>query len=156
MPNRPDLLEKPGVLRKVTQHVSLSDLPDKSDLSVARAWLVGALRNQDHGEGALALARLLREPLDQGLQRALAEEIELVARGRGHILKLKSRKHRMDPVRDLWIAVSIWSHLQVMRQKDASYTVDAAQDAVASENELGLETVRKAWQKWQRKLKLPV
>ena len=159
MPNRPDLVEKfaaPGALRKVTQYVSISDMPDKSDLSVARGWLVGALRNEDHRAGAMALARLLREPLDQGLQRALEEEIELVARGRGHILKLKSRKHRMDPVRDLWIAVSIWSHLQVMRQKDASYTVDAAQDAVASENELGLETVRKAWQKWQRKLKLPV
>jgi len=159
MPNRPDLVEKfaaPGALRKVTQHVSISDMPDKSDLSVARAWLVGALRNQDHSEGALALARLLREPLDQGLQRALAEEIELAARGKGHILKLKSRKHRMDPVRDHWIALSVWSHLQVMRREDSSYTVDAAQAAVASENELGLETVRKAWQKWQRKLKLPV
>src|SRR5262249_8434848 len=91
MPNRPDLVERlaaPGALRKVTQHVSLSDMPDKSDLSVARAWLVGALRNEDHRAGALALARLLREPLDQGLQRALAEEIELVARGKGHILKL--------------------------------------------------------------------
>jgi hypothetical protein len=149
-------LAAPGALRKVTQRVSLSDLPDRSDLFVARAWLIGALRGEDNRAGAIALARLLHEPLDQGLRRALAEELELAARGRGRILKLKTRKHRMDPLRDLWIAMSVWSHLQVMRQNNASCTVDAAQDAVASENALSKETVRKAWQNCQRKLKLPV
>jgi hypothetical protein len=150
-------LDAARVLRKITRYVSISDLPDQSDLFVARAWLVGALRNEDHRAGAMALATLLREPLDQGLRRALGEELESVAQGKGRILKLKkSRKHRIDPLRDFWIAWNVWSRLQAMRQNDACATVDAAQDAVATESALGLETVRKAWQKCQRKLKLPV
>jgi hypothetical protein len=152
----PEKLAAPSELRIFTQHVRLSDLPNKSDSFVARLWLVGALRNEDRRAGALALARLLRDPLDQRLRRVLAEEIELVARGKGRILRLKDGgKLRRDPLRGHAIALCVWERLRDMRKENASCTVDAALRAVASENALGLETVRKAWQHTQRKVKLP-
>ena len=144
------LFAAPGALRKVTQHVSISQLPDKSDHSVVLAWLLGVLPGKDHRAAAMALAKILRgqKPLDHGLREVLAEEVNLAARERGLVLKLKSKKQRMDRNRDVFIAAAVWRRLQ-----DTNCTVTAAQNAVASENNLGFETVRTAWKKLQRRFR---
>jgi hypothetical protein len=145
-------------LKKVVRHVGISELPDKSDSAVALGWLLGSLANEDHGAAAMALARLLagQEPLHQGLREVLAAEIEKAAQGKSHILSLKSRKVRTDPNRDMFIAMKVWERYCDNLQRVPPYFI---KDAIADvAREIGREDkiVRNAWEKWQRKLQLPL
>jgi hypothetical protein len=143
-------LAKP--LRRITHHLTLSQFPiAKTDFNIARAFLLGCFAGDDQRNASIALARILRgpHPLDRWLREMLAEEIELTAEGKGRILQFKSAKRRMDPHRSLFIA------LEVVRHWQRGSSVDQAIKAVSKDNNLGEETVRKSWQAWQAKLKLP-
>jgi hypothetical protein len=139
-------------LRRITHHLTVSQFPlAKTDFNIARGFLLGCFAGEDQRTASIALARILRgrQPLDQGLREILAEEIELAAQGEGRILQLKSTKRRMDPHRNLFIA------LEVVHRWQQGSSVDQAIEAVSQENNLGMETVRKSWQALQAKLKLP-
>jgi hypothetical protein len=137
--------------RKITQHVRIAELPDKSDCAVARSWLLGVLPSEDYVAGAAALTRLLKEqyPLDQAVREILAEEIKLAAEGKGRVLKFKSGKRRMDPNRDLFIALAVWEHFLVNPQDGIGSAIATVAQEIFREDKV----VKNAWQKLQRHLK---
>jgi hypothetical protein len=147
-------------IKKVTHHVGVSELPDnmKSDREVARGWLLGVFPSTDHPAGAAALARLLTgaEPLDQSVRELLAEEVKLAALGRGRVIKFKSRKARMDPHRDLFITWAVWERFLANYPMNPQYRIKHAQADIAREIGCGDKIVKNAWEKWQRRLKLPL